>query len=109
MKHLREPLLIEVSPKTMVFALATVASAWIAPLPAAAAIRMLVEELRVELPGEPDDNAKVRARDERSEAEYERRAEGVPAQEAAVIALAIAERADRTTSVAPAVPAKTTR
>jgi putative heme transporter len=60
-------------------------------LPAAAAIRMLVEELRVDLPGEEVDDTAVRARDERAEEEYERRADGVPAVQAAAIAVEIAE------------------
>jgi predicted PurR-regulated permease PerM len=66
-------------------------------LPVASAFRMLIEELRVDLPGEPEEDARVRARDERSEAEYERRADGVPAAKAAAIAVAIAERLDRPT------------
>jgi predicted PurR-regulated permease PerM len=60
-------------------------------LPAAAAVRMLVEELRVELPGEEVDDREVRARDEQAEKEYERRAEGVPAEQAAAIAVEISE------------------
>jgi len=39
-------------------------------LPLAAAMRMLVEELRVELPGEQVDDSKLRERDDRAEAEY---------------------------------------
>ncbi len=61
-------------------------------LPVSAAIRMLVEELRVELPGEQIDDTKLRARDDRAELEYERRAEGVRAEQAAAIAVEIAER-----------------
>jgi predicted PurR-regulated permease PerM len=60
-------------------------------LPVAAALRMLVEELRVELPGEPIDDEKIRARDDRAEKEYERRAEGMPAEQAAAIAVKISE------------------
>jgi hypothetical protein len=60
-------------------------------LPAAAAARMLIEELRVDLPGEPSEDDGVRARDEMAEEEYERRAEGVPARNAAAIAVAISE------------------
>ena len=59
-------------------------------LPAAAAVRMLIEELRIDLPGEEIDDTKQRARDARSEKEYERRAEGIPAQQAAAIAVEIA-------------------
>jgi putative heme transporter len=60
-------------------------------LPAAAAVRMLIEELRVDLPGEEVHDTQLRARDERAEEEYERRAEGVPAVQAAGIAVEISE------------------
>ena len=60
-------------------------------LPAAAAIRMLVTELRIAMPGEFADDSELRARDERAEVEYERRAEGIPAERAAAIAVEIAE------------------
>ncbi len=60
-------------------------------LPAAAAVRMLIEELRVELPGEQVVDTDLRARDEQAEHEYERRAEGVPAVKAAAIAVEISE------------------
>jgi predicted PurR-regulated permease PerM len=77
-------------------------------LPAAAAVRMLVEELRIDLPGEEIDDSKVRARDERSEKEYERRAEGVPAKQAAAIAVEIAEkRRDHEEASPPSVPVAT--
>ena len=60
-------------------------------LPLAAALLMLVEELRVELPGEavqPEDLAQQRA-DDCGEQEYERRAENLPAGEAAAVAVEI--------------------
>ncbi|HEX4448089.1 MAG TPA: AI-2E family transporter, partial [Polyangiaceae bacterium] len=60
-------------------------------LPVAAALRMLVDELRLELPGESGPDSKVRARDDRFEREYERRTEGVPAEIAAAIAVNISE------------------
>ena len=56
-------------------------------LPAAAAAGMLIRELRVELPGEGLGDEAIRARDERAEAEYERRVDGVPAEQAAAIAV----------------------
>jgi predicted PurR-regulated permease PerM len=56
-------------------------------LPAAAAARMLIRELRVELPGEEGGDDVVRARDALAEAEYERRVEGVPAEQAAAVAV----------------------
>ena len=60
-------------------------------LPVAAALLMLVEELRVELPGQQEqaEDLEIRERDDRGEAEYERRAEGMPAEQAAAIAVEI--------------------
>ena len=62
-------------------------------LPVAAAVMMLIEELRVELPGEQEQGVDVRVReaDDRGEEEYERRAEGVGAEEAAAIAIEISQ------------------
>jgi predicted PurR-regulated permease PerM len=70
--------------------LAGVAGALFA-LPAAAALLMILEELRVELPGyqEQPGDIEIRERDVRGEAEYERRAEGMPAEQAAAIAVEI--------------------
>jgi putative heme transporter len=64
-------------------------------LPVAAAVMMLIDELRVELPGEQEQpvNTQVREADDRGEEEYERRTEGVGAEEAAAIAVEIS--ADR--------------
>jgi predicted PurR-regulated permease PerM len=59
-------------------------------LPLAAGLRMVVHELRVELPGQPGESPEVRARDERAEETYEALTEGAPAEEAAVVAVAIA-------------------
>jgi predicted PurR-regulated permease PerM len=61
-------------------------------LPVAAAIRMLVLELRVDLPGEEGPTSTERARVDQAELEYERRAEGVPAQVAAAIAVDMTAR-----------------
>ena len=60
-------------------------------LPVAAAVLMLIEELRVELPGQQEqaEDAEIRERDDRGEEEYERRAEGMPAEQAAAIAVEI--------------------
>jgi predicted PurR-regulated permease PerM len=58
-------------------------------LPVAAGLLMVMEELRVQLPGEDVDDSAVRREDERRELEYERRADGMPAQEAAAIAVEI--------------------
>jgi len=62
-------------------------------LPVAATVMMLLEELRVELPGQQEQVADVeqRAGDERAEDEYERRTEGVPAEEAAAIAVEMSD------------------
>ena len=60
-------------------------------LPVAATIGMLVEELRVTLPGEQLDDAVVRLRDEIGEDEYAQRSEGVPINQAAAIAIEISE------------------
>jgi hypothetical protein len=60
-------------------------------LPIAATIMMLVEELRVELPGKQERVADVdqRVGDERAEKEYLRRTVGVPVEQAAAIAASI--------------------
>jgi predicted PurR-regulated permease PerM len=60
-------------------------------LPLAAGVRMIVEELRVELPGQPGESPEVRARDERAEEAYAALTAGAPAEEAAVVAVAIAD------------------
>lgn len=60
-------------------------------LPLAAALLMLVEELRFELPGEamqPEDLVQ-RHEDRRTEREYERRVESMPADQAAAVAVEI--------------------
>jgi predicted PurR-regulated permease PerM len=58
-------------------------------LPVAAAIRMLIEELRVALPGERIDDEAIRARDARAESDYVRLAQNLPAQQAAAVAIEI--------------------
>jgi predicted PurR-regulated permease PerM len=62
-------------------------------LPIAAAIMMLIEELRVELPGEtvPAEKKIIHDENDRAEKEYERQTEGVSAQQSAAIAVKIAE------------------
>ncbi len=60
-------------------------------LPIAAGLRMLVEELRVDLPGEEVQDEQSLARDAREELEFARRSAGAPATEAAAIATEIAE------------------
>jgi predicted PurR-regulated permease PerM len=60
-------------------------------LPVAATVMMLIEELRVELPGEQQqiEDTHMREADDRGEDEYERRTEGVGAEQAAAIAVEI--------------------
>lgn len=60
-------------------------------LPFAAAVIMLIEELRVQLPGEQELAADgiLREKDDRGEEEYERRTKGVSAEESAAIAVEI--------------------
>jgi predicted PurR-regulated permease PerM len=62
-------------------------------LPVAATILMLIDKLRVELPGETEQvvDTEVRKKDERSEREYTRRTEGMPAEEASAIAVEMAD------------------
>lgn len=60
-------------------------------LPLAAAVRMVLEELRVSLPGDDTDDAKARARDAIEEHDLEERAAGGPPAASAAIAAALAE------------------
>src|SRR5450432_667924 len=55
-------------------------------LPLAAGLRMVVEELRFELPGQPGESAAIRKSDEQAEEAYAALTEGAPAEEAAIIA-----------------------
>jgi len=72
-------------------------------LPVAATIMMLIEELRVELPGQQEQVADVEQRvgDERAEDEYERRTEGVPAEQAAAIAIEMSDDRRKVDSSTP--------
>jgi len=60
-------------------------------LPIAAGIRVLIEDLRIDLPGEHTGEATERAADERAEAVYAAQAEGESALAAAGLATALAE------------------
>jgi putative heme transporter len=64
-------------------------------LPIAAGLRMVIHELRLELPGQPPESAEARADDARAEETYAALAAGAPAAEAAVIAVAIADEVRR--------------
>jgi hypothetical protein len=59
-------------------------------LPIAAALRMLIEELRVDLPGDDTDDPSLRARDARAERAYARETAGASPAEAAAVATEIA-------------------
>jgi predicted PurR-regulated permease PerM len=61
-------------------------------LPVAAALQMIVREMRVELPGDDSDDQELRRRDQTAEAAYERLSAGAPAQDAAVIASKLARQ-----------------
>lgn len=74
------------------YALAGIVGALLA-LPIAAAALMLIDEMRVELPGEtvqPEDIAEMRKED-RTEKEYEQRAQNLPIEKAAAVAVQIAK------------------
>ncbi len=61
-------------------------------LPVAASVRMLIDELQVELPGEPEHirfSERRKQRDEHAEQEYHRRAGDMPAVQAAAVAVEI--------------------
>jgi len=75
-------------------------------LPVAAAALMLIGELRIELPGQQEqaEDVAIRERDDRGEEEYERRAEGLPAEQAAAIAVAISVDRNREENGPPAKP-----
>jgi predicted PurR-regulated permease PerM len=93
---------LKLPPSIVLFALLVggtllgIAGAFLA-LPVAAALRMLVEELRIELPGEEGARPSLTAQDVSAEREYERRVEGVPATEAAAIAVEISRSHRETT------------
>jgi len=76
-------------------------------LPIAAALRMLVEELRVELPGDDTDDRQLRARDARAERDYAREAAGASPQEAAAVATEIANEIRDADAAAGKNPAET--
>lgn len=69
-------------------------------LPVAAALQMIVREMRVELPGDDSDDQELRRRDETAEATYERLSAGAPAEDAAVIASSLAEQIRRADAAA---------
>lgn len=60
-------------------------------LPVAATILMLIDELRMEMPGEDAQrqDVEIQHQDQRNEAEYQRRTQGMPAEQAAAVAVEI--------------------
>ncbi len=75
-------------------------------LPVAATILMIVDELRVELPGEEEkiEDVTMKMKDERSEAEYEQRTEGMAAEQAAAVAVEISNSRRKEESESQAKP-----
>ena len=76
-------------------------------LPIAAALRMLIEELRVDLPGDDTDDPRLRARDARAERAYARETAGASPAEAAAVATEIANEIREADSAAGKDPAET--
>ena len=76
-------------------------------LPIAAALRMLVEELRVDLPGDDTDDPGTRARDARAERTYARETAGASPVEAAAVATEIANEIRDADAAAGKNPAET--
>lgn len=77
-------------------------------LPVAATILMLFDELRVEMPGEESkkESQEIKTKDELFEAEYERRTEGMSAEEAAAVAVEISNSRKREEEAMPEKPTK---
>jgi hypothetical protein len=59
-------------------------------LPIAAGLQMMLEELRVEMPGDDSEDRQANARDVKTEATYERMSAGASAPEAGQIARSLA-------------------
>jgi predicted PurR-regulated permease PerM len=76
-------------------------------LPIAAALRMLVEELRLDLPGDDTDDPRLRARDARAEWAYARETAGASPAEAAAVATEIANEIRQADEAAGKDPAET--
>jgi predicted PurR-regulated permease PerM len=76
-------------------------------LPIAAALRMLIEELRVDLPGDDTDDPRLRARDARAERTYARETAGASPAEAAAVATEIANEIRQADAAVGKDPAET--
>jgi len=70
-------------------------------LPIAASLRVLVEQLRIDLPGEQPAEQAQRTLDAQAEAVYAEQTEGVSAREAVAVATSMAEEAQEEGQVAP--------
>lgn len=98
------------APTTVVLALITggillgVLGAMLA-LPVAAGLQMMLEELRVELPGDDSEDRSAQARNARTEATYERMSAGATAPEAGQIARHLADKLRNAGAAVPAAPA----
>jgi predicted PurR-regulated permease PerM len=73
-------------------------------LPLTAALRMLAEELRLEMPGDDTDNSDLRARDQAAERDYASQSAGTTPQEAGAMATGIAEQIRAADAQTEAVP-----
>lgn len=75
-------------------------------LPVAATILMLIDELRMHMPGEDvqRDDVEIQQQDQRSEAEYQRRTQGMPAEQAAAVAVEISHAQKKERNEAPRRP-----
>jgi predicted PurR-regulated permease PerM len=71
-------------------------------LPVAAGLRMIIEELRVELPGDDSDDSALRARDARAEKVYAELSAGAAPEEAAAVAVELANEIRRADAADPA-------
>lgn len=73
-------------------------------LPVAAAILMLIEELRLDLPGQPSPEVgdEVQAKDERGKVLYASLTKGMPAEQAAAIAVELADERKKEEAGGPA-------
>jgi predicted PurR-regulated permease PerM len=76
-------------------------------LPVAAALRMLIEELRLGMPGDDTDDPGLRARDARAERTYARETAGASPEEAAAVATEIATQIREEDTAAGKEPSET--
>jgi hypothetical protein len=70
-------------------------------LPLAAALRMLIEELRLELPGDDTDDSALKQRDAQAEQAYAKQSAGASPEEAGTVAIRIADQIREADGVDP--------